>query len=187
MFCSIPFLIKTKPLDPIKRKMGLSFPSEDLEDSLGKRVEDMKRDADMYKDFVRKMYGLEDELDLISVEDQKSIVESAKRRRRSTTLDVDEILYAAVDEAAKDLRMIEGKKDTDVFIENSTLNVKGRAFTKGDKIKVTINKEVFAGAIISIGEEDVILKTKDYKRVRILLDDIRSTKSSIVPINEVRR
>lgn len=170
--------------------MGLSFPSGDvegLEDSLRKRVQERKRDAAMYKDFVKRMYDLENELDFISAEDQKSMVENTKRRRRSTTLDVDEILYTAVDEAAKDLRKIlGGEKDLDAFIENNALNIKGSVFTKGDKIKVRIKREEFVGAIVSIGEEDIILKTKEYKRLKILLDDIRSTKSSIIPINEIR-
>ncbi|ADM12140.1 uncharacterized protein Eint_090100 [Encephalitozoon intestinalis ATCC 50506] len=165
--------------------MGLSFPSGDvgsLYSSLRRRIEQKKRQGAMYKDFIRKIYDLEDELDFISSEEQKNMVEGTKRRRRSTTLDVDEILYITGDEIAKDLRRILEGEDLDVFVENNTLNVKGSMFTKGDKIKATINGDEFVGTIISMSEEDIVLKTKHYKRLRILLEDMRLAKSSIVAI-----
>ncbi|UYI26688.1 hypothetical protein J0A71_03g05240 [Encephalitozoon cuniculi] len=184
------FLIKSKPLDPIKREMALSFPSGDaksLQSSLSRQIERKERYAKVCKIFVKRMCDLEDELDLASAESQRSAAEGTKRRRRSTTLDVDEILYTAADEAAKDLQKISEEKGLDAFIENNTLNVKGHVFSKGDKIKAMVNRDEFAGIIISVGEEDIVLKTKDYKRLKILLEDIRSTRSSIMALNESKR
>lgn len=157
---------------------------ESFQDDLRRRVERLEKRGAVHKDFVRKMCELEDELDLACLEEENGAPDGNKRRRRSTTLDVDDIMCTPVEEAGKDLQEILGGEAPDVFVENSTLNVKGKTFSKGDKVRITINKGEVVGTILSVGEGDVVLRTKDHRRLKVLLEDMRSTRSSIAATDE---
>ncbi|KAH9411731.1 hypothetical protein HK407_04g08420 [Ordospora pajunii] len=143
-------------------------------------IKQRRREAELSKRFVKMTCDLEDELDIVLAEDETANGEGVKRRRRSVTLDIDDILSISAEEARNDLHMICGEKNYKMFIKNSTLVVDGGTFVKGDAIRVSVNQEEHVGTITSVEENGIVVKTKGFKRLKILLDDMREIGSSIV-------
>ncbi|KAM0671872.1 hypothetical protein CWI42_040090 [Ordospora colligata] len=143
-------------------------------------IKQRRREAELSKKFVKMACDLEDELDMVLAEDEAGNGEGLKRRRRSVTLDIDDILSISVEETRNDLHMICGEKNYKMFIKNSTLVVDGGTFVKGNIIKVSVNQEEHVGTITSVEENGIVVKTKGFKRLKILLDDMRAIGSSIM-------
>lgn len=156
--------------------------TEEFQEKLRKSVEQKQLYLGICKEFARKIYELENSLDTILVEEESNNGEAVKRRRKSVAVDIEDILCISADDIREDLQDIfEGGKIA-VTVEGGVLQVGNETFVRGERIKVIMNKERFVGVISTVGDEDVVFKTKDHKRIKIPLDDIRSSRSSVTKL-----
>lgn len=82
--------------------MSLFIPSrstKEFQEKLRRTVEQKEIHTSICKDFIKKMYELENDLDLALFEEENGSGESIKRRRKSVTLDMDDILCISTEEA----------------------------------------------------------------------------------------
>lgn len=157
---------------------------EDTQEWLWKRIRERETCTRICKEFATRICELENDLDVVQLEEQSSPLEGTKRRRKSMTLDIDDILCLSQEEAREDLRSIMEDGGVCVLVEDDIVHVGGQSFRKGDRVRVTMNNEEFIGTISSVSDGDMVFKTRDYRRLKLLFDDVRSARSSIAKLED---
>jgi hypothetical protein len=130
------------------------------------------------KRFVSTISEIENSLDTTPA-DEESNGGDTKRRRKSIAYDICEAVVLSPEEVREDLNAINEVDEINVYIEDGVLFVQSERFVKGDRIKVRLHGEEAYGSIGSVRDDDIVVKTKDYKRLVVSLDDMVSGKTTV--------
>lgn len=153
--------------------------SRRFQERFRRSVEEREIRSSVCKEFIGKMHELEDELEAAGVVEEPNSVESTKRRRKTMALDMDDILYLPPEEVRRDVQAILGCRSLDVFVEEDALHVENEVFMKGNRVVVVVDGEKHAAIVSLVGEDDVVFKTKEYRRIKISLDNLRLGEASV--------
>jgi hypothetical protein len=142
-------------------------------------IEEKQRSLEIRKKFLSRIDEIENCLDAAPGDEEGNGGDNAKRRKKSAAYDISEIAVLSPEEVREDLNAISGVNEVDVYIEDDGLFIQSEKFVKGDKVKVKLHGEEFYGSIGSIRDDGIIVKTKDYKRLVVSLDDMASCRTAV--------
>lgn len=143
----------------------------EYKDILNEDVEKKLKRAEVFKNFVAYMTKHEEHLDATVVTDSNP--EEQKRRKKSTSLTYVENTRLMDEEIIKDLNSISKDPSENIRVLDGVLYIKTNKFIKGDKVQVKGRKDEFAATLSAVDDEDIVVKTKENKRIRISLEDMK--------------
>lgn len=138
-------------------------------DIINEDIERKLKRAEIYKKFMTYMNKYEETLDSISIPVSSS--EEQKRRKKATSYV--ENIRLDDDEVVKDLNSCSKDPSANVRVLDNVLYLKTNKFIRGDKILVKGKKEEYVATISAIDDEEIAIKTRENKRMRINVGDLR--------------
>lgn len=148
----------------VKGELGYS-------DIINEDIERKLKRAEIYKKFMTYMNNYEETLDTISI--PVASPEEQKRRKKATSFSYVESIRLDDEEVVKDLNSCSRDPSANVRVLDSVLYIKNNKFVRGDKVLVKGKKEEYVASISAIDEDEIAIKTKENKRLRINVDDLK--------------
>jgi hypothetical protein len=166
------------------------MPSDDFEtkkdfcysDIINEEIEKKLKRGEIQKTFMNYITNYEEELDLKII--PESSQEEQKRRKKSTFISCVDKFVLEDEEIIKDLNSISKDPSSNIRVLDGVLYVRNHRIVRGDKVILKGRNGDIIGSVSLIDEDDIVVKSKENKRIRIALDELRKHNYSINKYNK---
>ncbi|EOB14552.1 hypothetical protein NBO_25g0012, partial [Nosema bombycis CQ1] len=151
-------------------------------DIINEEIEKKLKRGEIQKTFMNYITNYEEELDLKII--PESSQEEQKRRKKSTFISCVDKFVLEDEEIIKDLNSISKDPSSNIRVLDGVLYVRNHRIVRGDKVILKGRNGDIIGSVSLIDEDDIVVKSKENKRIRIALDELRKHNYSINKYNK---
>lgn len=132
----------------------------------------IEKENTIWINFLKSFNDLENEVDLRKIEEQS---ENNGRRKKSHSLRNFEFQGVSYRTIAEDLGNIyeDGREEEGFGSEN---------FKRNDIVSCIVDRKKYKGAIISINERGMIIKTQDRRKIRLSWEDVEEGEAKVTKL-----